>query len=143
MNEIIKTIETNKDRIIIAIACLMFIFFGFCSVIDIAGKAQVAGLKILFEGDGLGFSRFLSFFILIAPILIIVNRFANLNVNGKLKTHFNAICFAAAFVCILLFAIALPEHTTFAWASWAYLLLTAAGAAVSCIEYLISKYLNK
>lgn len=140
MNEIIKTIEKNKDLIIVATACLMFILFGFCSAVDVAGKAQAGGLKMVFNGRGLGFSRFLSAVVLMIPILIIVNHFVNLNLNGKLKEHFNAICFAAGLVCILLLAIALPEHVTLAWGSWIYLLLAAAGAAVSCIEHIKSKY---
>ncbi len=143
MNETIKTIEKNKGLIIVATAFLMFIFFGLFPAIDIAGKAQAGGLKMLFKGDGLGFSRFLSLLILVAPIMIIVNHFANLNLNGKIKEHFNAACFAAGFVCIVLMAIVLPEHTTLAWGSWVYLFLAVAGAAVSCIELIKSKYLTE
>ncbi len=139
MNEIIKTIEKTKSRIIIAISCLMFIFFGLCSAVDVAGKAHAGGLKVLFDGTGLGFARFLSAIILIIPILIIAGNFVNLNLSGKLKEHFNAICFVAGFVCCLFLAIALPGHITLAWGSWLYILLAVAGGGVSCIEHLKRK----
>ena len=67
MDSLVKFTKQYKASLIIAIAIIMFILFGFCSAVDVAGKAKVCGLKILFEGDGLGFSRFLSALILLAP----------------------------------------------------------------------------
>ena len=66
MDSLVKFTKQYKASLIIAIAIIMFILFGFCSAVDVAGKAKVCGLKILFEGDGLGFSRFLSALILLA-----------------------------------------------------------------------------
>ena len=134
--KIIKTIEKYKNLIVIAIAGMMFVFFGLCSAVDVAGIAQAGGLKVLFDGKGLGFSRFLSALIIIIPILIIAGNFINLNLSGKLKEHFNTICFAAGFTCCLLLAIVLPQHVTLAWGSWLYFLLSITGVAVSCIEHL-------
>lgn len=133
MNDIIKTIEKNKTLILIAIAALMFIFFAI-SAVDVAGKAQAGGFKVLFNGKGLGFSRFLSLIIMIVPIAVIVGNFVNFNLSGKLKENFNAICFATGLVGCLLMAVILPMHITLAWGGWLYVLLALAGIAVSCIK---------
>lgn len=132
MNDIIKTIEKNKSLIIVAIAALMFVFFA-CSAVDVAGKAQAGGFKVLFDGKGLGFSRFLSAVILIVPIVIVAGNIVNFNLSGKLKESFNAICFVVGFAACLLMAIVLPEHISLAWGGWLYVLLSAVGTAVSCI----------
>lgn len=135
MNDIIKTIEKNKGLIIVAIAALMFIFFA-CSAVDVAGKAQAGGFKVLFNGKGLGFSRFLSAIILIVPIAIVVGRFVNFNLSGELKEHFNTICFVTGFVACLLMAVVLPQGISLAWGGWLYVLLALAGIAVSNINYI-------
>lgn len=133
MNDIIKIIEKNKGLIIVAIAALMFIFFA-CSAVDVAGKAQAGGFKVLFDGKGLGFSRFLSFIIMIVPIVVVAGNIVNFNLSGKLKENFNAICFVTGFVACLLMAVVLPERITLAWGGWLYVLFAAVGTAVSCIE---------
>lgn len=135
MNDIIKIIEKNKSLIIVAIAVLMFIFFA-CSAVDVAGKAQAGGFKVLFDGKGLGFSRFLSFIIMIVPIVVVAGNIVNFNLSGKLKENFNAICFIAGFFACLLMAVVLPQHISLAWGGWLYVLLAAAGAAVSCIDHI-------
>lgn len=135
MNDIIKIIEKNKTAIIIALAVLMFLFFS-VSAVDVAGKAQAGGFKVLFDGKGLGFSRFLSLIIMIVPIVIVVGSFVNFNLSGKIKEYFNAICFATGFVACLLMAIVLPEYISLAWGGWLYLLLAVAGTAVSYIEHI-------
>lgn len=133
MNDIIKTIEKNKGLITVAIAVLMFIFFA-CSAVDVAGKAQAGGFKVLFDGKGLGFSRFLSAVILIVPIVVVVGSFVNFNLSGKLKENFNTICFVTGFVACLLMAVVLPEYISLAWGGWLYVLLAVAGIAVSNIN---------
>lgn len=115
---------------------MMFVFFGLCSAVDVAGKAQAGGLKVLFDGEGLGFSRFLSAIIIVIPILIIAGNIVNLKLSGKLKEHFNAICFAAGLICCLLLTIALPQYVSLAWGGWLYILLSITGIAVDCIEHL-------
>ncbi len=108
MDELIKTVRQNKTSIVIALAILMFVAFGFCPAIDVAGKAKINGLKVLFEGSGLGFSRFLSVLIFLAPMFVVFNKSVNLKLTGKLSEHFCMLCFVAGVVLCLLFAIALP-----------------------------------
>lgn len=48
MDNLVKFTKQYKASLIIAIAIIMFILFGFCSAVDVAGKAKVCGLKILF-----------------------------------------------------------------------------------------------
>lgn len=109
MDELIKTVRQNKTSIVIALAILMFVAFGFCPAIDVAGKAKINGLKVLFEGSGLGFSRFLSVLIFLAPMFVVFNKSVNLKLTGKLSEHFCTLCFMAGIVLCLLFAIALPS----------------------------------
>lgn len=109
MDELIKTVRQNKTSIVIALAILMFVAFGFCPAIDVAGKAKINGLKVLFEGSGLGFSRFLSVLIFLAPMFVVLNKSVNLKLTGKLSEHFCTLCFIAGVVLCLLFAIALPS----------------------------------
>ncbi len=109
MDELIKTVRQNKTSIVIALAILMFVAFGFCPAIDVAGKAKINGLKVLFEGSGLGFSRFLSVLIFLAPMFVVFNKSVNLKLTGKLSEHFCTLCFVAGVVLCLLFAIALPS----------------------------------
>ena len=49
MEELIKTIKQYKGIAINASAVLMFIFFGFGSVLDVMGKVQMNGLNLLFN----------------------------------------------------------------------------------------------
>lgn len=109
MDELIKTVRQNKTSIVIALAIVMFVAFGFCPAIDVAGKAKINGLKVLFEGSGLGFSRFLSVLIFLAPMFVVLNNSVNLKLTGKLSEHFCTLCFMAGVVLCLLFAIALPS----------------------------------
>ena len=109
MDELIKTVRQNKTSIVIALAILMFVAFGFCPAIDVAGKAKINGLKVLFEGSGLGFSRFLSVLIFLTPMFVVLNKSVNLKLTGKLSEHFCTLCFVAGVVLCLLFAIALPS----------------------------------
>lgn len=60
MEELIKTIKQYKGIAINASAVLMFIFFGFGSVLDVMGKVQMNGLNLLFKGSRLGFHWFLN-----------------------------------------------------------------------------------
>ena len=41
MDEFVMTIKKHKETIVIALAILMFILFGFCPAIDIIGKAKI------------------------------------------------------------------------------------------------------
>lgn len=134
MDELIKTVRQNKTSIVIALAILMFVAFGFCPAIDVAGKAKINGLKVLFEGSGLGFSRFLSVLIFLAPMFVVLNNSVNLKLTGKLSENFCTLCFMAGVVLCLLFAIALPSGISLSWGSWLYMLISLLGIGVCRID---------
>lgn len=134
MDEFVMTIKKHKETIVIALAILMFILFGFCPAIDIIGKAKIGGLKLLFEGSGLGFARFLSIFVLLAPMFVALGRSVDLKLTGKLAENFSALCFVAGIVLCLLFALALPSGANLAWGSWLYMLTGVLGVIVCRIE---------
>lgn len=112
----------------------MFVASGFCPAIDVAGKAKINGLKVLFEGSGLGFSRFLSVLIFLAPMFVVLNNSVNLKLTGKLSEHFCMLCFVAGVVLCLLFAIALPSGISLSWGSWLYMLISLLGIGVCRID---------
>jgi hypothetical protein len=102
MDDLLKQIKQYKEPLVIGLAILMLIFYGFCPVIDILGKAKANGLKVLFEGSGLGFSRFLSLLILLAPLLVVVGKPISAKLTGMLKDNLCIICFLAGRACPLL-----------------------------------------
>ena len=128
MDSLVKFTKQYKASLIIAIAIIMFILFGFCSAVDVAGKAKVCGLKILFEGDGLGFSRFLSALILLAPMLVVLDESTNLKLTAKMSRIPASFFFGISIV--------LPSGFKLAWASWLYMLAGVIGIAVCNIEKL-------
>lgn len=136
MDNLVKFTKQYKASLIIAIAIIMFILFGFCSAVDVAGKAKVCGLKILFEGDGLGFSRFLSALILLAPMLVVLDESTNLKLTAKMSRIPASIFFGISIVLCLIFAHVLPSGFKLAWASWLYMLAGVIGIAVCNIENL-------
>ena len=139
MDDLIKTVEKHRALFVMAIAVLMFVLVGFCSAVDAAGKAQAGGFKVLFEGRGLGFSRFLSALILIAPILIVAGKFVNFKLSASIKENFDALCFIAGFILCLIFAMALPNGISLAWGGWLYVILAVFGTAVSCLDKIVKK----
>lgn len=139
MNDFIKTLEDNKKVIVLVLAILMFVLFGFCAAIDILGKDTANGFKIIFNGKGMGFSRVLSIVILVIPILLSVNTFGNLTPTDKARENFNAICFGAGIVLVLFMAVILPKYVTLAWGSWMYIFVAIIGLTVSCLEFIKSK----
>lgn len=136
MDSLVKFTKQYKASIIIAIAIIMFILFGFCPAVDVAGKAKICGLKILFEGDGLGFSRFLSALILLAPMLVVLDGSTNLKLTGKMSRIPASFFFCISIVLCLIFAHVLPSGLKLAWASWLYMLAGVIGMAVCNIEKL-------
>lgn len=136
MDSLVKFTKQYKASIIIAIAIIMFILFGFFPAVDVAGKAKICGLKILFEGDGLGFSRFLSALILLAPMLVVLDGSTNLKLTGKMSRIPASFFFAISIVLCLIFAHVLPSGLKLAWASWLYMLAGVIGMAVCNIEKL-------
>lgn len=143
MDELTKLIEKNKGLIVVCIAALMLLFFACCSAVDIYGKAQASGFRILFKGNDLGFARFLTALMIIVPILVIVGNYVDLKLTGKLKELFNTVCFGAAFVLCLLLCAVLPEGLSLAWGGWLYLVLAVAGAAVGCLDMIAKNKILK
>lgn len=139
MDDLIKTVEKHRALFVMAIAVLMFVLVGFCSAVDVAGKAQAGGFKVLFEGRGLGFSRFLSALILIVPILVVAGKFVNFNQPANIKENFDTLCFIAGFILCLIFAMALPNGISLAWGGWLYVILAVFGTAVSCLDKIVKK----
>lgn len=134
MDELIKTVRQNKTSIVIALAIIMFVAFGFCPAIDVVGKAKINGLKVLFEGSGLGFARFLSILVLLAPMLVVLSKSVDLKLTGKLSENLGTLCFLAGIVLCLLFAVALPSGISLAWGSWLYMLAAIFGIAACRID---------
>ena len=114
----------------------LFLLFCFCAAVDVAGKAKVCGLKLLFEGDGLGFSRFLSALILLAPMLVVLDESTNLKLTAKMSRIPASFFFGISIVLCLIFAHVLPSGFKLAWASWLYMLAGVIGIAVCNIEEL-------
>lgn len=139
MDDLIKTVEKHRALFVMAIAVLMFVLVGFCPAVDVAGKAQAGGFKVLFEGRGLGFSRFLSALILIVPILVVAGKFVNFKLPANIKENFDTLCFIAGFILCLIFAMALPNGISLAWGGWLYVILAVFGAAVSCLDKIVKK----
>ena len=125
MEELIKIIKQYKEIAIIASAVLMFIFFGFCSVLDVMGKAQMSGLTLLFKGSGLGFYRFL-----------VLGKSVKLEFTGKLNDKHYTMCFVVGIVLCAIFALSLKDRVTLAWGGWLYMVTAAVGVAVCNIEKL-------
>ena len=136
MEELIKIIKQYKEIAIIASAVLMFIFFGFCSVLDVMGKAQMSGLTLLFKGSGLGFYRFLALLILLVPILIVLGKSVKLEFTGKLNDKHYTMCFVVGIVLCAIFALSLKDRVTLAWGGWLYMVTAAVGIALCNIEKL-------
>lgn len=133
MNNLINIIKRNKTLFVLGIALLMFVFFSFCPAIDIVEKAKINGFKLLFQGKGLGFARFMSALVIIAPLVIIVGHFVDFKLKGKVKEYFDALCFAGAFLFAMILLMALGKGFSFAWGGWIYLVLALLGIAISCI----------
>ena len=136
MEELIKTIKEYKGIAIIACAILMFIFFGFCHVIDVMGEAQMSGLTLLFRGSGLGLYRFLALLILLVPILIVLGKSVKLEFTGKLNDKHYTMCFVIGIVLCAIFAMSLKDRGTLAWGGWLYMVTAAVGIALCNIEKL-------
>lgn len=134
MDELTKAIEQNKKVIFIALAAVMFVCFAFCPAVDVLGKVQFNGFEIVFDGEGIGFARFLSVLLIIAPIVIGV---FNL-VEVKLQSA-NLIGFTAAFALCAILGIKLEEGVSLAWGSWIYLFAALLGIVVCNINVFSKK----
>lgn len=126
-----EDLKKNKLIVYIVVAALAFIFIAFCPAADIMGKAKVNGFNYVFQGEGLGFSRFLMFLVLIAPIVAAV--FAAIAKPEKPTDKLVGICFAAGFVLAIITLIAMPTGVSFAFGAWLYVIFSLIGAAASFV----------
>ncbi len=133
MNDFMKQLENNWRTIYIVLPVLMFVFFALCPAFDLLGKTTANGLKIVFDGKGLGLSRLLTVLLVLVPVCGLLLQFFTINALAKFQAKLNLIWTATALALIILLAIALPTGVSFAWGSYLYFLLAAAGVAFEYI----------
>lgn len=137
MNDFSNSVQKNKQVINFVLALLMFVFFAFCPVCDILGKAAVNGFGVLFDGRGLGFARFMSALLLILPIVFIILEFVDIKMSDQIKKNTGLICFALAILFFILFAVSLPKGTSTAWGAYLYFVLSIIGLFVSYLPKIV------
>ncbi len=136
MGEFIKTIKKNERLIFIALPILMAVIFAFLPMVDVFDKATGNGIKLIFEGKGLGFARFCATMSLLLPIIAAVLQFVKVELPVSIKNSFNLIWTAASLVFVVLTAIALPDGVTLTWGAYLYILLAIGGIAMNCLPKL-------
>lgn len=130
MDDLIKTIITNKRPIMIGIAVLMIIFFGLCPALDVLGKDQVNGIKYIIKGKD-----FISALMIIAPIAIIA---VNLS-KEKATDNLNSLLLLIAFILGFVLSVSLPSGVSFAWGSWMYMITIVIGLAVCNVHRITNR----
>ena len=103
MDSIKKLMKENGVIIKIVVAIVLFVLAGFTPLIDVAGKETINGFKVLFEGTGMGFSRFVCFFVICAPVVTCLFTIFK-SIEDRLTLFGFAVCFAA----IVVFWLVLP-----------------------------------
>lgn len=133
MNEVKNQIEQLKTPIIIGIAVLMFIFFGFCDAVGAGGKT-INGFQLVFKAEGFGFSRFIGLLLLILPIIAILEKFIDFGMQKSMKASLSAIIFVAAFLLAIILSPALPMGISIAWGTWVYMFLAVVGIIINYLH---------
>lgn len=128
-----EQLKKNKQIVFLALAALAFIFIAFLPVVDVMGKATLNGFKAVFDGEGLGFSRFLMVLSILAPLAAGFFAFTKKDAKGDKLVLYS---FAGSFVLGLLTMVALPEGCGFTTGGYLYLVVSLAGAAAA---FLISQ----
>ncbi len=136
MNELIAFVEKNKRTVLIALAVLMFLFFAFFPVCDVLGKAKMNGFQVIFKGKGIGFARVISILMLLVPVFIAL---LQLNILTAAQKNIDVICFSAAVVLFLIFALVLPQGIAIASGAYLYLFASVIGIAVTYLPKLAAK----
>lgn len=126
-----EELKKNRQVIFIALAALAFVFMAFCPAVDVMGKAKVNGFKYVFDCDGAGFSRFLLLLNLLVPIAIVI--LSAIEKPEKPCDKQVLALFATGFVLAFITLIAMTKGVSFAWGSWLYVILSAAGAVAAYI----------
>lgn len=129
MEKLVSIIEKNKRLFLIVVSAVMFILLAFFPALDIAGKAKVNGFKVVFEGSGLGFPRFIMFLMLVIPLIIVICQFFNQRLKEAVKDNLELLCFTAAIVLFIIFAICLNTGLSAAIGAYLYLVFGIIGFA--------------
>lgn len=130
MEELIKIIRKNERWILLALPILMAVVFAFLPMADVFGKTTANGVKLIFDGNGLGFGRFCATMSLLLPIAAIVLQFVTVALPPQVANRFNLIWAGGSLIFIVLMAIALPAGVSLAWGGYIYCLLAIAGIAI-------------
>ncbi len=129
MDELIKVVRKNGRMILIVLPILMAAIFALLPVADVLGKTTANGLKVIFDGEGLGFGRFCAIMALLLPIAAAVLQFVKVELPAAVESRLNLIWSAASLVFVVMMAIAFPEGVSLAWGAYIYCLLAMAGIA--------------
>lgn len=130
MDDLIKAIRKNERLIFLVLPILMAAIFAFLPIADVFGKSTANGIKIVFDGKGLGFGRFCATLALLLPIAALVLQFVKVNLPAQIETWFNLIWTGASLVSAVLMVIVLPEGISMAWGGYVYCLLAIVGIAI-------------
>lgn len=124
-----------SPAIFIPLAVFLFILAAFCPIMDVLGKDQANGLKIIFSGDGLGFCRFAATMMVLFPIGTAILSIIKPHNNGALAP---LIGFALCLISAIAYIMALPDMVTIKWGAGFYMFFAFIGIALNSI-LLISK----
>lgn len=130
MDDLIKAIRKNERLIFLVLPILMAAIFAFLPIADVFGKSTANGIKIIFDGKGLGFGRFCATLALLLPIAALVLQFVKVNLPAQIETWFNLIWTGASLVSAVLMVIVFPEGISMAWGGYVYCLLAIVGIAI-------------
>ena len=105
-----------------------YIFFSVGDSWKSNAVRSITGFKVLFDAEGLGFPRFLSFLMFVSPLIILIKQFVDFNVKGNLKDNLESICFAVSVFLFIMFAVTLPDGVSATVGAYLYLALSVLGA---------------
>lgn len=134
MNDFVSFAAKNKTLLNLVSAVLLLVFFSFCPICDILGKATFNGFELVFDGKGMGFLRFLGAMMMLVPLfqLIVVCIYI-----PALKPHKELLMLICPIVCLvlaLLLAMNAPKGLSIAWGAYLYMIVAVAS---SIINYLV------
>lgn len=125
-------IKQNAKWVFLGIGVISFLFFGLLSSISGPMGTSTNGFDVVFNGEGLGFSRILMLFTILAPLCAAVYAF----VVPEAKWGKNLLyIFGGGVVLAIITLISFPSmfgfSIGFSFLGWLAILFMAAGAALS------------
>lgn len=130
MDKLLNTIRQNEGIILTVLPILMAVIFAFFPVADVLGKTTANGVKLIFDGKGLGFARLCATIALLVPLAAAVLQFVRTGLPATAASNFSAIWPAASLVFAVLMAIAFPKGVALAWGGYLYCVLAIAGICI-------------